>query len=97
MKVKISTSVTTIGCKVSLGTFSNERGVLVELPDGNTVSTIVDKRDVFVDKDPPPGGEVKGRVKVFIVGPMKDSVIVDLPQPGLTGGTRLRIPKAFLK
>lgn len=77
--------------------FSSERGVLVELPDGRKVTALVDKRHVIVDKDPQPGGEVEGRVKVFIVEQKRDSVIVDLPQPGLTEGPRLKVPKTFLR
>lgn len=97
MRNKNSRTEATVSCKVSLGMFSTERGVIVELPDGRKVSAIVDRRHVIVDKDPQPGSEVEGRVKVFIVEPRKDSIIVDLPQPGLAKGPRLEVPKTFLR
>jgi len=91
------TSTMTIPCTVSLGMFSTERGVLINLPGGGTVSALVDRRDVIIDKEPPPGGQVQGRVHVVVVEAKDDSVIVDLPQPGLMSGPRLRVPKAFVR
>jgi len=87
----------TIDCKIFLGMFSSERGVVVELPDGRKVMAVVDKRYVFPDREPKPGTEVDGRVKVFIVESKKDTAIVDLPQAGLTQGPRLEIPRTFLR
>lgn len=87
----------TITCTVSLGMFSNERAVVVRLPNGRSVSALVDRTSVTVDRDPSPGAEVEGRLRVFIVGSTPDSIIVDLPQAGFTEGTRLKVPRGFLK
>lgn len=87
----------TIACMVSLGMFSTERGVVVKLPGGRSVATLVDKRSVIVDKDPAPGGQVPGRVKVFVVSSEGDSVILELPQGAFAQGPRLRVPKGLLK
>lgn len=87
----------TIGCKVSVGMFSNERGVRVDLPDGRRVSAFVDKRHVIVNRDPKPGKEVDGRIKVSVVEIKRDSAIVDLPEPAFDTGPRLRVPKTFLR
>ena len=87
----------TISCKVSPGMFTNERGVRIKLPDGREVSTLVDKRHVLLDKEPLPGSEVDGRVKVVVVETTPDSVLVDLPQPGFGEGPRLRVPKTFVR
>jgi len=95
-KKKFQTEAT-ISCKVSPGMFSTERGVLIELPDGRKISTFVDKRLVIVDREPDPNGEVEGRIKVSIVKDGKDSVVVDLPQPGLREGTRMIVPRGLLK
>lgn len=84
-------------CKVSRGMFSTERGVLVELPGGRKVSALVDKRSVLVSRDPRTGEEVEGRVKVSVLETKKDSALVDLPQPGLTEGPRLRVPKTLIE
>ncbi|MGE0826083.1 MAG: hypothetical protein AB7G75_01300 [Candidatus Binatia bacterium] len=96
MKERTPKIEASISCTVSQGMFSGERGVLVELPDGRKVTAFVDKHDVIVDRDPARGEEVRGRVKVAVVAENKDSVIVDLPQPTITGGPRLRVPKVFL-
>jgi len=96
MKEKTPKTEASISCTVSQGMFSSERGVFVELPDGRKVTAFVDKRDVIVDHDPAVGEEVRGRVKVAVVEEKKDSVIVDLPQPTITSGPRLRVPKVLL-
>ncbi len=88
----------TIRCTASLGMFTSEREIRVDLADGRKVSALVDKRDVIVEQDPPPGGEVNGRVKVAVVAAAgKNAVIVDLPQGGLTEGPRVTVPKSSLK
>jgi hypothetical protein len=97
MKKERLGSKATIPCKVSLGMFSSERGVTVILPDGRKVLTFADKRDVIVDKDPKPGEEVDGRIKVSIAEYDDESVIVYLPQPGLTASPRLEVPIEFLR
>jgi putative intracellular protease/amidase len=96
MKEKTPRTEASISCTVSQGLFSSERGVFVELPDGRKVTAFVDKRDVIIDRDPARGEKVRGRVKVAVVEEKKDFVIVDLPQPTITGGPRLRVPKVFL-
>lgn len=47
-------------------------------------------------QDPAPGESVIGRVKVEVLELKGDSVLVDLPQPTITSGTRFRLPKALL-
>jgi hypothetical protein len=76
--------------------FSNERGVLVELPDGRTLTAFVDKRDVIVEREPVGEEEIRGRVKVQVIEEKNDSVLIDLPRPTITGGPRLRVPKKLL-
>lgn len=97
MKKKNQTAEPTISCKAALGMFSSEREVVVELADGRKISALVDKGDVIVDEDPLPGKEVPARLKVTIVEKSgKDAVIVDLPQPSLTEGPRVKVAKASL-
>ncbi len=85
-----------INCEVSLGTFSNERGIAITLP-GRTISAIVDKRDVRVTEDPKPGGRVSGQCRVSVVQVGKREAIIDLPRPTLTEGARIKVPKEFLR
>jgi|GEM_PF-2880006 len=86
-----------INCKVSAGMFSSERGVTIEIPDGRKFSALVDKSLVSVKEDPQPGQEIWGKVKVYIVEKKGDSVIIDLPQAGLTNGPRLKLLKQYLE
>lgn len=88
---------TTIPCSVSAGMFSNEKGVSVDLPDGRKVSAFVDRRDVIPDRDIKPEEEYPGYVKVSVVEIKKDYALIDLPQPGLTEGPRLTVPKKIIK
>lgn len=96
MKEKTPKTEASISCTVPQGMFSSERGVFVELLAGRKVTAFVDKRDVIVDRDPAVGEEVRGRVKVAVIEEKKDSVIVDLPQPTITSGPRLRVLKVLL-
>lgn len=95
-KERANEEVITIPCKVALGTFSSERTVAVDLPDGREVYTIVDESLVEVDQKLGPDVILNGRVKVSLVEIQKDSAVVDLPGEGLSNGTRLIIPKALL-
>ena len=98
MKKKNSEAETALlKCKVSRGIFSHERGVLVEFPDGRKVSALVDKSSVLVARDPVAGEEVDGRVKVSVLETKKDSALIDLPQPALIEGPRLRVPKDLIE
>jgi hypothetical protein len=67
MSKKSGNSETTIRCRVSLGMFEEERGVVVELPDGHKASCMADKSQVVVAREPEPGEEVEGRVKVRLL------------------------------
>jgi len=88
----------TLSCKVALGMFPSERVLIIEGADGHEIQTLADKRDVIVEQDPTPDREVPGRVKVSIVESAgKDAVYVDLPQPGLTEGPRVKVAKASLR
>ncbi|MFQ5792072.1 MAG: hypothetical protein ACE5JJ_04315 [Nitrospinota bacterium] len=71
----------------------------IDLPDGETISAFVDKRDVTVERGPEPGKVVLGRVRVRVVEFKKnaETALVDLPQPAITKGPRLEVPKEFLE
>ncbi|MBI4504216.1 MAG: hypothetical protein HY691_01665 [Chloroflexi bacterium] len=87
----------TLRCEVSLGMFSHERSVAIQLQDGRRIAAFVDKRDVKVDREPAPDQKLPGRVRVSIVEDRGDSVVVDLPQPAVTEGTRVTVPKTLLE
>lgn len=84
-------------CKVSLGMFSSERGISVVLPSGQKIVAFVDKRDVNVGRDPRPGEEIDGLVKVSVVTESRQSIVVDLPQPAISQGPRIEVPPRMLQ
>ena len=84
-------------CSVASGMFSHERGITVELTSGKHVVAFVDARDVRVSKDPRPGEEIEGMVKVSVIEKGRDSVVVDLPQPAISQGTRLEVQPRMLR
>jgi hypothetical protein len=88
--------LSTIRCKVSLGMFPSERVITLELPE-EVVTGFVDKNDVIVTKEPSQDQAVDGRVRVYVLEIKKDSVLIDLRQPTITHGTRLRVPRSFLE
>lgn len=88
--------VATIPCRVSRGMFSDERAVLLDLPGEGRVSVLVDERSVKVSRDPGPDEEVDGRLNVYIVAEEGENVVLDLPQPSITGGSRVIVPRRLV-
>lgn len=86
-----------IPCKVWPGWFSNERGVEVDIPGAHNIVIFVDKSDVIVKGDISAKEAVRGWIKIHVIRFEDDSAIVDLPQPSLTEGTRIRIPKSYIE
>jgi hypothetical protein len=89
--------ITTVDCNISAGMFKSERMVSVELPGGNEVTALVDRHQVIPDREVSPNEEYKGQVKVTVVQVKNNSAIIDLPQAGLTQGTRVMVPKNIIK
>ena len=77
--------------------FKSERMVSVELPGGHEVTALVDRHQVIPDRELSPNDEYKGQLKVTVVEVKNKSAVIDLPQPGLTQGTRLVVPKNIIK
>lgn len=96
-KKKNGRVLTTILCRVSPGMFSTERGIQFDLPDGRRVSAFVDKSRVITASEPRTGRDVDGRLKVDVVQYKDDCAIVDLSQPGLAVGARVRVPRALIE
>jgi len=88
---------TTVNCSISAGMFKSERMVSVALPGGHEVTAFVDRHQVIPDREITPSEEYKGQLKVTVVQLKNDSAIIDLPQPGLTQGPRLVVPKKIVK
>ena len=86
-----------IPCKASRGMFSHERGARIELPDGKFISTFVDRSQVEVSREPAPEEEVDGMLCVSVVRVDEGSIVIDLPRPTFTTGTRLILPKGFVR
>lgn len=86
-----------IECKVSLGMFAGERGVRIELPDGQSLSMFVDRSQVEVAREPQPGEEIDGWLEVSVIGESDGRAIIDLPQQTFTSGTRVAVPRDFLR
>lgn len=97
MKERHLTANPRVPCQVSLGMFSTEREVRIDLPSGREVSALVDKSQVITEKEPDPGTSVPGFVRVSIVSYLDHSVTIDLPQGGLGNGSRFIVPRSFLK
>ncbi len=85
-----------IDCRVTLGLFSTERGIAFLSAGGDTIHAVVDATDVSVSSILKPGREAQGKVRAFIVSEHEDTVVVDLPQPTLTGGPRLEVSRSMI-
>jgi hypothetical protein len=82
-------------CKIRLGSIERERGVIIEMPEGN-ITTIVDELDVLPHSKPEPGVILNGKLKVFVVDQKGDRVIVDLPRETFSSGPRIAVPKELV-
>jgi hypothetical protein len=89
--------ITTVTCSISAGMFKSERMVSVQLPGGHDVTALVDRHQVIPDREVSPNEEYKGQVKVAVLQVKNKSAVIDLPQPGLTQGTRLVVPRDIIK
>jgi hypothetical protein len=87
----------TIPCKISNAMFSSERGVYVKLANGEKVSALLDKEQVEEHEELREGGEVTGRVKVYIVKTGDKTTVVDLPPSGFGAGRRIEVPTHYLE
>jgi len=86
-----------IDCTVSSGTFADERSIVVNLANGQSVLAFVDKSQVVVEKDPKDGEEVNGQLRVYVVSKIKDKAIIDLPEAGIAVGPRVEVPVLSLR
>jgi len=87
-------AVWSLPCKVSLGMFSSEWLVSVEIPDARSIQTFVNKSSVIAQNEPTSDTKVDGRVRVSLVevDPKTKSVLVDLPE-----STRVRVPVSLVQ
>lgn len=88
--------IVALSCSVSPGMFSNERGISLTLADGGIVSAVVDATDVSVQGQLQPGQETRGKVRAYVVEERKETFLVDLPQPTLSGGPRLEVSRSIV-
>jgi hypothetical protein len=86
-----------IRARISPGMFAHERGVRIDLPDGESLSMFVDRSQVEVDREPQPGEEISGLLEVAVVSADDGRAIIDLPQQTFTTGTRIEVPRSFLR
>jgi hypothetical protein len=86
-----------IRCKVSIGMFTNERGVEIEIPGRDTLSLLADRSQVRIEREPAPGEEVEGWLEVSVISASGGHVLVDLPQPTFMTGTRIAVPRDLLR
>uniref|UniRef100_A0A7C3SQU1 Uncharacterized protein n=1 Tax=Dictyoglomus turgidum TaxID=513050 RepID=A0A7C3SQU1_9BACT len=84
-----------LNCRVCLGSFSHERGVVISGCNGADFSAIVDEKDVITSRNPQIGEYIDGKVKVVLIKECNDYFIVDLPSAGLSNGSRIKIPKSY--
>ena len=86
-----------VKCKVGLGMFAHERGVRIELLDGEALSLFVDTSQVHVSQEPCAGDEVDGWLDVTVLGARDGCVLIDLPHETFTTGTRVYVPESLVR
>lgn len=95
--MEAKTTTVYIPCKVSLGMFDNEVGVTIKLPSGEEVVAFVDQRDVKVKEKIPEGRDIDGKLLVRLIEKTNNQAIIELPQPSIAHGLRIRVPYDLLK
>jgi hypothetical protein len=85
-----------VRCKVFPGLFSDEREVMLELSDGQTVSVPISGHCVTTDQDLGENDGVDGLVRLVVIEKNDDYVIIELPQPPVARGPRLKVPSRLV-
>lgn len=94
-KKKIVTEIR-IKCKVARGMFSSEWAVTIELGGGRRVAALVDRSLVKVAREPAAGEQVPGELQVFLVQEKENTLLLELPTPSLSSGSRMEAPRSLL-
>jgi hypothetical protein len=85
-------------CKVSRGTFTDEFFVVIQLPEGKTLTTVADKSQVVLGSKKLDSEEdsVDAGVKVSVLGRARDKLLIDLPRDAFSQGNRLFVPSEMV-
>jgi len=89
-----------LSCRVSSGMFANEVFIVVEMPDGQTVTSVADKSEISPRRGnslTSPLKNVEADVQVVVIERVKDKVLVDLPRETFSGGNRLLVPESMIQ
>lgn len=81
-----------VKCSVMPGWFSDEREISLQLVDGGTVKAPISQTYVRVQQEPTAEKPVEGIVHLLLIDKNDDYVVIELPQPPIARGSRLRIP-----
>ena len=86
--------VPTLKCTITPAMFADDRLVRVDLPNGNTISAVVNKSDVTITNTYK--GVAKGLLKVRVKGKHNGAVCVELPRPAVNGLQEIEVPELFV-
>lgn len=85
-------------CRISRGIFTNEFFVVIEVPGGETFTTVADKSQVvFQGNRPDEIDSVEAGVKVSVLGEQSGMLLIDLPRETFSQGNRILVPPEMLK
>lgn len=91
------TKTVSVPGKILASSFPDERGFIVELPNGEILSAVIDQNLVDVQRKPEIGEKLDGRIFVRLIEIEGDSAIIEFPpQSTLNGKARQRVPQEFL-
>lgn len=85
-----------IPCTVWPGWFSDERCIKIDVPGAENVIAFVNQRDTFVAGELCNLSGVDGYCRVYVIDADISSVVIDLPQPSLTRGTRFKVDREYV-
>jgi len=91
--------VAVLKCKVSLGTFTGEVFVIIELPEGKVLTGVADTSQVVLGggQQLRPDTLIDGGVKIVVVEQAKDKLLVDLPRETFSQGNRVLVPREMVR
>lgn len=91
--------VARLKCKVGLGLWAKQYAVVIEFEEngkGRKISTTAHESQVRVAEKPKPGERVDGELRVRVVRPTDDHVVVRLPEEAFNSGPTVTVPKALI-
>jgi hypothetical protein len=86
-----------VHCMISLGSFSQERVVVLTVADDHQLTALVPRTAVRAEREPEEAEWLDAELMVSVLESVNGTTLIALPGEALSGGSRYRIPTERLE